>query len=241
MLTIYNGRDALWQWDSGQRLIVPHGSGCEVHYKNPGEDMALVVNTYELDGQTVADIPNILLQRAGELTAYVYVCMDDACTIDKTVHHILPRPKPADYVYTETEIKTYTALEARLDEIEANGVSDEQVEKAVTQYLEENPIDTGLVRYDGPQELTEEEKAQARANLGIETYQGDYIVTPSATTAYTMQTAQKLMKSNVQVEKIPFFDVTNERGGITVYIGTVGEDNTSAALDSAILGKMVLA
>lgn len=144
MLTIYNGRDALWQWDSGQRLIVPHGSGCEVHYKNPGEDMALVVNTYDLDGQTVADIPNILLQRAGELTAYVYLCIGDACTIDKTVHHILPRPKPADYVYTETEIKTYTALEERLDEIEANGVSDEQVEKAVTKYLDENPIDTGV-------------------------------------------------------------------------------------------------
>lgn len=153
MLTIYNGREALWQWDSGQRLIVPQGSGCEVHYKNPGEDMALVVNTYELDGQTVADIPNILLQRAGELTAYVYICMGDACTIDKTVHHILPRPKPADYVYTETEIKTYKALEERLDEIEANGVSDQQVEKAVTKYLDENPIETG-VQFETDKTLT---------------------------------------------------------------------------------------
>lgn len=223
MLTIYNGRDALWQWDSGQRLIVPHGSGCEVHYKNPGEDMALVVNTYELDGQTVADIPNILLQRAGELTAYVYVCMGDACTIDKTVHHILPRPKPADYVYTETEIKTYTALEARLDEIEANGVSDQQVEKAVTKYLDENPLDAGLLHYDRPQELTEEEKAQARANLGIETYQGAYTVTPHTRNAYTLETAQKLMDGDIHIQKIPYAEVSNTSGGTTATIGELEE------------------
>lgn len=144
MLAIYDGREAFYQWDSGQKLLVTHEGVCEVHYKQPGEETALAVNTYDQDGQTVADVPNILLQEAGKLTAYIYVCVGDACTIKKAIFTIKPRPKPADYVYTETEVKTYQALEKRLDEIEANGVSDEQVEKAVTRYLEENPIDTGV-------------------------------------------------------------------------------------------------
>lgn len=144
MLAIYDGREALWQWDIGQKLLVTHEGVCEVHFKQPGEETALTVNTYNLDGKTVADVPNILLQEGGKLTAYIYVCVGDACTIQKAVFTIKPRPRPADYVYTETEVKTYSALEKRLDEIEANGVSDEQVEKAVTKYLAENPIDTGV-------------------------------------------------------------------------------------------------
>lgn len=122
MLTIHDGRPAFYQWDTGQKLRVNNpGRICEVHYKNPGEDTALVVSTYTLDGQTVADVPNILLQQAGKLTAYVYICMGDACTIDKAIFDIKPRQKPADYVYTETEIKTFKALEERLEELEKSG------------------------------------------------------------------------------------------------------------------------
>jgi len=144
MLAIYDGREALWQWDIGQKLLVTHEGVCEVHFKQPGEETALTVQTYDLGGQTVANVPNILLQEAGKLTAYIYVCVGDACTIQKAIFTIKPRPRPADYVYTETEVKTYSALEKRLDEIEANGVSDEQVEKAVTRYFEDNPIDAGI-------------------------------------------------------------------------------------------------
>lgn len=224
MLTIYDGRSAFYQWDSGQKLRVNYaGKVCEVHYKNPGEDVALVVETYELEGQTVADVPNILLQQAGKLTAYVYVCEGDNCTIDKTIFDIRPRQKPADYVYTETEIKTYSALVERLDEIEENGVSDEQVERAVNKYLTENPLDVGLLHYDRPQELTEAEKAQARANIGIETYQGAYVVTPHTQNAYTLETAQKLMDADIHVQKIPFAEVSNTAGGTTVTIGELEE------------------
>ena len=120
MLAIYDGREALWQWDIGQKLLVTHEGVCEVHFKQPGEETALTVQTYDLGGQTVANVPNILLQEAGKLTAYIYVCVGDAYTIQKAIFTIKPRPRPADYVYTETEVKTYSTLEKRLDEIEAN-------------------------------------------------------------------------------------------------------------------------
>lgn len=145
MLAIYDGRSHFWQWDTGQRLKVDMaGHACEVHYRDPNSTVALVVDTYELDGHTVADVPNILLQGTDSVLAWVYICEGDECTKHETRFSIYPRQKPADYVYTETEVKQFSALVKRLDEIEANGVSDEQVEKAVVKYLEENPIDTGV-------------------------------------------------------------------------------------------------
>ena len=145
MLEIYDGRTHFWQWDTGQRLKVEvTGHACEVHFRDPNGRVALVVDTYTLDGQTVANVPNILLQSTESVLAWVYVCEGDECTKHETRFAVYPRQKPADYVYTETEVLTYRRLEKRIDEIEANGVSDEQVEKAVTRYLDENPINPGV-------------------------------------------------------------------------------------------------
>jgi hypothetical protein len=152
VLTIYDNRKAFYQWDTGQKIIVSYpGKNCEVHFENPGEATALAVSTYKLGGHTVADVPDILLQRPGNIVAYVYVCAEEACTIGRTTFEVLSRQKPADYVYDEIEILKYSELEKRIDEIEDNGVSDAQIEKAVNEYLEENPV--GGVT---PEELTQE-------------------------------------------------------------------------------------
>ena len=49
-------------------------------------------------------------------------------------------------------------------------------------------------------------------------YEGTYTVTPKATTQ-TLETQNKLMQSNVVVEKIPYAEVSNSTGGKTVSIG----------------------
>lgn len=206
MLAIYDGRSHFWQWDSGQRLTVASASACEVHFRNPDGDAALTVGTYVHNGKTVADVPNILLQDNHSIVAWVYICIGDECTVKEHSFEVWPRQKPADYVYTETEVKTYKALEKRLAEIEENDMPGGAV--------------SGAVRFDEEQSLTEEEKAQARANIGIVAYDGEYVVTPSTEDAVTLQTAQKLMDADVHVKKIPFYDVTNNQGGSTVYIGT---------------------
>lgn len=144
MLTIYNGRKHFWQWDSGQRLIVENGTICEVHFRNPDGEDALIVHTYEMDGKSVADVPDILLQKSGQVNAWVYLCVGDDCTIQENSFDVWPRQKPSDYVYTPAEKQSYERLEQRIDDLEENGVSDEQIEKAVTKYLDENPIDTGV-------------------------------------------------------------------------------------------------
>lgn len=50
-------------------------------------------------------------------------------------------------------------------------------------------------------------------------YEGSYEVTPKVE-AQTLPTANKFLRKDVSVFAIPFFDVGNESGGSTIYIGT---------------------
>ena len=52
-----------------------------------------------------------------------------------------------------------------------------------------------------------------------EGYEGAYEVTPKVE-AQTLNTANKFLRKDVSIFGIPFFDVSNESGGSTVYIGT---------------------
>lgn len=113
MFAIANGREALWQWDLNQQLTVA-GSCTEVHYLDKGSPSTLTVAVK--DGK--ADIPNVLLQRPGRLVVYAYI-------VDAQDHHtkvcetfgIAPRPKPAEYVYTETEVKTWSDLQSQIGDL----------------------------------------------------------------------------------------------------------------------------
>lgn len=113
MFAIANGRKALWQWDLNQQLTVA-GSCTEVHYLDKGAPFTLTVAVK--DGK--ADIPNVLLQRPGRLVVYAYI-------VDAQDHHtktcetfgISARPKPDDYVYTETEVKTWNDLKSQIGDL----------------------------------------------------------------------------------------------------------------------------
>lgn len=57
------------------------------------------------------------------------------------------------------------------------------------------------------------------APAGYEVYEGSYTVTPKVT-SQELETADRLLKENVTVNAIPYWDVSNETGGSTVYIGS---------------------
>lgn len=123
---VFGERPVLYQWDTGRRVIVL--CDCqEVHFSNALDGEALVVATYTEDGTLYANIPNILLQAALPLNVYAYVCAGERYTQRATVLEVNPRSKPADYVYTETEVKNYdalakliTALGERLTDLESS-------------------------------------------------------------------------------------------------------------------------
>ena len=56
-------------------------------------------------------------------------------------------------------------------------------------------------------------------SVGGEPYEGEYEVTPKIS-SQTLATAKKLMKDDVMVKAIPYFDVSNPAGGQTIYIGS---------------------
>lgn len=107
MFKIYDGREHFWQWDLNQKLIVEDPTINEVHFSNRTEDNSLVVEVYEDNGLRVANVPNILLQEDLKIKAYAY-------SVDHTKHeawfYVATKSKPADYVYTETEVKDYNSL-----------------------------------------------------------------------------------------------------------------------------------
>ena len=133
----------LYQWEKGRRLeILPirNMKVDSVHFANYGDTEALVVKPKEENGMIIADIPNVLLQSGSNLVVFsVNVSSDSVETILDCVIAVRKRPKPANYVYTETEVWNYKALEERMQAMEEN--LDEQVASSIEEYLEENPID----------------------------------------------------------------------------------------------------
>lgn len=151
-LRIGRNRDVFYQWDSGQVLIVEGADACEeVHFCSKAITDALVCKIREEKGMRLADVPNILLQSEMPITAYLFTRREDGAeTKYSRSFPVLRRPKPEGYVYTQTEVRDYAALDKRLDALEGDGLS-----SALSDYLEKNPIEAGA---------TAEEAAQIAAN-----------------------------------------------------------------------------
>ena len=146
MFKILDGRSQFYQWDLDRKLIVEDASINEVHFGNRTDNISLVCEVYELDGMRVADVPNILLQENWRINVYAY---DINYTKYDAAFDVVKRSKPADYVYTETEIKNYDDLLKRVEQLENNGISDEAVAAAVEKYLAANPIEIPVESVNG--------------------------------------------------------------------------------------------
>lgn len=140
MFRIYDGREHFYQWDLDRQLIVDDRSITQVHYCNRTGDCALVVECYQLNGQWVADVPNLLLQDSWRIRVYAY---DGNATRYDACFEVKARTKPDTYVYTETEIQTYEKLEEQIALIQ------EDIGQAVADYLAENPIEAAVLSVNG--------------------------------------------------------------------------------------------
>lgn len=126
MIRIEGNRTALYQWDSNQRIILNDiFAGTQVHFtdEHSAESECLVVMSYQENGQIFANVPNILLQNSGTINVYIYVEKEDkAYTEYFSEILVLPRKKPQNYVYTETDVLSVTnAVNKALKEAKENG------------------------------------------------------------------------------------------------------------------------
>lgn len=118
MFKILDGREHFYQWDSDRKLVVEDSTIKEVHFCNRTEECSLVCETFVEDGMTLVNVPNILLQTDWKIRVYAY----SGFTKYEQCFEVIKRSKPADYVYTETELWTAEkALEKALEDIIASG------------------------------------------------------------------------------------------------------------------------
>ena len=139
-LIIADGRYKFWQWDVGCQIrVIGLPSVIELHYFNRGMAEPIPMKVYEQGDIRLCDVPDELLQVAGDLEVYAYYIGDDERqTRLFRKFGVKARPKPSDYVYTETEMLTWSELDRRMGELEKyqnpNAIRDE-----VDEYLRENP------------------------------------------------------------------------------------------------------
>lgn len=101
---IYDGRTNFWQWDTGQKLIVLDDTITEVHFSNRDMNHSIQRSVYELDGQRVCNVPDIILQLPRNLVAYAYTKDGNSSRTVKSVKFaVVKRPIPDGYVADQGE------------------------------------------------------------------------------------------------------------------------------------------
>ena len=113
MFRIEDGRENFYQWDTNRKILVDDTSITEIHFCNKTDDCSLV--TEVVDG--VANVPNILLQDDWDIRVYAFA--SDYTKLEKRFK-VVRRTKPADYIYTETEVKRFEDLGKRIYVVETN-------------------------------------------------------------------------------------------------------------------------
>ena len=96
------------QWDLNRTVEID--SPAQVHFALVGSDECLTVQP---EGTTV-NVPNILLQDGGDILCWTY---KDNQTIDKARISVSRKPKPTDYIYTETEVLSFGKINDRIDDL----------------------------------------------------------------------------------------------------------------------------
>lgn len=148
MFQLADGRQHVYQWDINVKLLLDESneSADEVHFSARFSRISLSVEVVHTEDSSYVTIPNILLQKPNDIIAYSYITnADGSYTKYDTIIPVIARPKPSGYIYEETEILTWKSLDDKINDLgesTANSVK----------YTE--------------QELTDEQKAQARANIG---------------------------------------------------------------------------
>ena len=144
MLDLNDGRDELWQWDTGRTLDVD--ADCtQVHFSNNVFGRSIDVDV--VGG--VAIIPDILLQTDKDLNVWAFsgTAENGYTKISKTFK-VNRRNKPADYVFTPPDQASLEEIKERVSYLES--MQDPgAIKNAVEDYLEKNPVEAPVQSVNG--------------------------------------------------------------------------------------------
>ncbi len=152
-----NGENRVYQWDRDITITITEPESVpEVHFKWGGKAVPLAVTN-----QQVA-IPPELMQLPHDIVFWLYT---PDHTMDMATVKLQQRPKPADYVYTPTEIKTWEALDERIKALEdSGGVAGVSSVNGQTGAVTITAAGLGALTEDDLQSATDKALAQAKAS-----------------------------------------------------------------------------
>nr|DAI62857.1 MAG TPA: nucleoid-associated protein [Caudoviricetes sp.] len=217
-ITLSNGKGHFYQWDTGQSIQVPEGVPT-VHFKMHGEGVA-----FQAVDRMVA-VPDELLQLKNDIILWTY---DTNHTIDVARVPVKERDKPADYVYTPTEVKTWEQLDKRIAALEkGGGVAGVTSVNGKTGTVELTAKDVGAATHE---DVTSAVKS-ATENLQPK---GDYITQDGLQSATDKALAQAKASGEFDGPKGPKGDPGPQGpagAGLDVTGATVGQTVKIAAVD----------
>lgn len=206
-MRIYGNRDSFYQWDTNQKVVHNFKVGDEVHFFNMKQPTALTVRAYQLDNTVVAEVPNILLQSSYPIYVYwMYLDQNGQYTKEEFTFTVKQRPKPAGYVYTETEVLSYEYLDARINALEGEGLA-----AAVANYLKENPVEAGSKLTIG------EVKLRASKWVGSGNLYSQVVTIDGVTPYSQIDLTPSVEQLAIFHDKDLAFVTENEDGVVTVY------------------------
>ena len=144
MLDLNDGRDELWQWDTGRTLIVDYDCS-QVHFSNKVFGRSIDVNV----ANGVAIIPDVLLQTDKDLNVWAFsgTAENGYTKISKTFK-VNRRNKPADYVFTPPDQTSLEEIKERVSYLES--MQDPgAIKNAVEDYLKKNPVEAPVQSVNG--------------------------------------------------------------------------------------------
>ena len=149
-MRLLDGRSYAYQWDSNIYVILPKAKiGEEIHFAHRKDKKALVMTAIEIDSVIVAEVPNLLLQRAGFIQVYHFISDKKGNrTINRDELKVLKREKPDDYLYEESEIWSWEYLDKRITELEKT-ISEEAVNTRAFNLLIEEDMLPAVRNADG--------------------------------------------------------------------------------------------
>lgn len=114
------GSTELWQWDTGRQIdCAGLQAGTKVQFAY-SDTQTLSTAVKSVSGANVADVPNQMLLRSGALMVYAYVTEADGASYTKYADrlNVQARPKPDDYVYTPTEVKSWQTIRDEIGDLD---------------------------------------------------------------------------------------------------------------------------
>lgn len=111
-IRLSDGREQLWQWDTGVRVVMDEQCDC-VQYSAQHLGATVDVDVDTEGGVWSAMVPDALLQISGTLTCYAVRRVDGgSITAGNAAIQVQKRPKPYGYTYTPAEVRTWDELRA---------------------------------------------------------------------------------------------------------------------------------